>query len=329
MLVYLVKSFAIFSIMTTPHHVRGFHRRFEFRLASNAIAQLRASLWMHRRFVSFLLGAVFILSWLSTPAQATQVQIQPTTPQLGDTLSVFIQPSSAGADAPSVLFNQKTYPSFPVGENRFRALLPTTPLDRAGRLEIQVNGGGETRNLAVELRDRSFPTQRIWVEGGGSGGTEYEFSRVDAFKQLVTPEKFWNGAFLRPAAGGVTSEYGIRRYYNGVFAQDYYHRGVDYGGGTGAPVVAPAAGRVVLVGREADGFRLHGNTVGIDHGQGVASIFLHLSRIDVQEGQFVEAGTRLGAIGATGSATGPHLHWGLYVHGSAVDPVPWRYDGFE
>jgi murein DD-endopeptidase MepM/ murein hydrolase activator NlpD len=93
--------------------------------------------------------------------------------------------------------------------------------------------------------------------------------------------------------------------------------------------VAPAAGRIALVGREAEGFEIHGDTVGIDHGQGVTSIYLHLSRIDVQEGDMVQAGQVIGAVGSTGASTGPHLHWGLYVHGQSIDPVPWRYEGVE
>ena len=104
---------------------------------------------------------------------------------------------------------------------------------------------------------------------------------------------------------------------------------MDYAAGTGAPVVTPAAGYIRLVGRVSEGFELHGNTVGIDHGQGLLSIMIHLSRIDVNEGDFVRAGQRVGAIGSTGAATGPHLHWGLYMNQVAVDPVPWRYDGFE
>ncbi|MBA3924314.1 MAG: M23 family metallopeptidase, partial [Nostocaceae cyanobacterium] len=123
--------------------------------------------------------------------------------------------------------------------------------------------------------------------------------------------------------------YGVRRYYNGKFANDYYHRGVDYAGGTGSPIIAPAAGRVVLVGRVSQGFRIHGNCVGIDHGQGVTSIYLHMSRINVREGDLVKPGTVLGAVGSTGAATGPHLHWGLYVNGLSVDPVPWRTNGFN
>lgn len=224
----------------------------------------------------------------------------------------------------------KTYAMFAMGNGRYRALLPTTPLDSPGSVNLQVNAAGQTKILSVQLRDRDFPTQRIWLgEGGGPEGTDYEFDKVDAFKALVTPEKFWSGPFLRPSQGEVSTVYGVQRYYNGEFARDYYHRGVDYAAATGAPVVAPAAGRVALVGRVAEGFELHGNTIGIDHGQGVLSIMIHLSQIDVKEGDMVRAGQRIGAVGSTGISTGPHLHWGLYVNGQSVDPVPWRTTGFE
>lgn len=276
-----------------------------------------------------LTGAIAIaVAIAAEPAIALQVSVTPPNPQLGDTLSAIVQldnPSSS----PSVAMNGKTYPIFSLGGSRYRALLPTTPLDRPGAIAVQIQGDGQTRNLSIQLRDRSFPTQRIRVAGGGDNATELELARVAAFKALVTPEKLWNGPFLRPTTGAVSTEFGVRRYYNGVFASDYYHRGVDYAASAGTPVVAPAAGRVALVGREAEGFRLHGNTVGIDHGQGVVSIFLHLSRIGVKEGDFVNAGQQIGTVGATGAATGPHLHWGLYVHGQAIDPVPWRYGGIE
>jgi len=85
----------------------------------------------------------------------------------------------------------------------------------------------------------------------------------------------------------------------------------------------------VLVGREVDGFLVNGNIVGIDHGQGVTTAYLHLSRINVKEGDFVQPGQVIGAIGATGAATGPHLHWGMYVNGLSIDPVPWRTSEFE
>ena len=270
-----------------------------------------------------------ILSF-ALPVQALQVVVTPANPQLGDTLSVIIQVDGNGGETPKVSLQQKNYPAFPIGNGRFRALLPTTPLEKPGARLLQVAGDGQVQNLSVQVRDRDFPTQSIWLPPGkDTEGTDAEFDRVDAFKALVTPEKFWDGKLLRPNSGEITTIYGVRRYYNGVFAQDYYHRGVDYAGAYGSPVVAPAAGRVSLVGRESQGFKIHGNVVGIDHGQGVASILMHLSRIDVKEGDVVKAGQVIGALGSTGASTGPHLHWGLYVHGQSVDPVPWRLQGVE
>jgi murein DD-endopeptidase MepM/ murein hydrolase activator NlpD len=268
---------------------------------------------------------------IAEPGRSLEVRVSPTNPQLGDTLSVTIETENNGGEIPQVLAQEDEIDAFAVGSNRFRALVPTTPLDRPGRWVIQVSGEGQTRNIAVWVSDRNFPTQSIWLPPGKDNlqGTDYEFDRVAEFKALVTPERFWNGPFLRPNGGTVTTIYGVRRYYNGVFAENYYHRGVDYAGGYGSPVVAPAAGRIALVGRESDGFEIHGNTVGIDHGQGVTSIMLHLNRIDVREGQMVRAGEVIGGVGSTGASTGPHLHWGLYVHGQAVDPVPWRFEGVE
>ncbi|MEO1210764.1 MAG: M23 family metallopeptidase [Cyanobacteria bacterium J06638_20] len=275
-----------------------------------------------------LIGAITFTLTLLTPAQAQNVIITPSSPHLGDTISVTLQTEDGKAS--SIEYDGATYPSYEIGENRYRALLPTTPLDQPGRKEIRFTLNGEDRRFAVELRNRSFSTQHIRVGSGTStSATDHEIQRLREFRETATPDKFWNGPLARPADGRVTSEYGVRRYYNGVFAENYYHRGVDYAGGTGASVYAPAAGEVVVVGRVSDGFRVNGNTVAIDHGQGVGSVLIHLSRIDVAEGDRVQQGQVIGGIGATGLATGPSVHWGLYVNGKAVDPVPWRNQGFE
>ncbi|MEO0533429.1 MAG: M23 family metallopeptidase [Cyanobacteria bacterium P01_A01_bin.123] len=297
-------------------------------LRQQLFSSLRYRLWL--AFASTL--AILVVFASHQPAQAYQVEVSPSSPQLGDTLAVVIRTEQANrGTAPTITVGDRQYPSFPIGGDRFRTLVPTSPVDQPGQLTLQIDGAESTRNIAVNLRNRSFPTQRVTLAPGRAGleGTDYEFRRLAELKALVTPEQYWNGPMTRPSSGQVSSVYGVRRYYNGVFAQDYYHRGVDYAAPTGSPAVAPAAGRVVLVGRVADGFQLNGNTVGIDHGQGVASVFIHLSQIDVNEGDFVQAGQRVGAIGSTGFASGPNLHWGLYVNQVAVDPVPWRYDGIE
>ncbi|MEA5450807.1 M23 family metallopeptidase [Leptolyngbya sp. CCNP1308] len=274
-------------------------------------------------------GSVAVL--VSRPAQAYDVVLNPTAPELGDTISVIAIPRTPASTQPKVTVDDSLeYPTFPISGNRFRALVPTSPLNPPGRMVIRVIGTGETRNLAVGLKNRNFPTQRITLSPSQSDlGTQHEFDRVAAFKNIVSPERYWNGPMVRPNQGRPSTQYGVRRYYNGVFAQDYYHRGLDYASPTGSPVAAPAAGRIALVGRVSDGFELHGNTVGIDHGQGVLSIMIHLSRIDVNEGDMVQAGQVVGAVGSTGASTGPHLHWGLYVHGVCVDPGPWSSRGFE
>ncbi|MBD2595537.1 M23 family metallopeptidase [Nostoc spongiaeforme FACHB-130] len=285
-----------------------------------------------RHAKNFLSGIFISLPLTSAlPAAALQVQLSPSNPQLGDTLSVMIDVTQENSQQPTVVVGEKTYPAFAVAPNKYRAFIPTTPLETAGNRTLKIAGDGQIKNLTVQLRSRKFPIQRITLPPGKSadGATEHELKRVAAFKALQTPEKYWNGKFLAPSKARISTIYGVRRYYNGKFAKDYYHRGVDYAGAAGSPVTAPASGRVALVGTVSQGFRVHGNVVGIDHGQGVTSIFLHLSRINVKEGDFVKAGQLIGAVGSTGASTGPHLHWGLYVNGQSVDPVPWRTQIFQ
>ena len=265
---------------------------------------------------------------IASSAKALEVQIRPQAPQLGDTISVIVTTDNPNI-APSVTVNQKNYPLFK-SQEKYRAFVPTSPLNSPGKMTVKVQGDNKTSNIGVWLKNRTFPTQRIWLSGKASRpATQLELDRVSAFKKLVTPQKFWQGSLMRPNANRVSTGFGIRRYYNNVFAQNYYHKGVDYAGGYGSPVVAPAAGQVRLVGREDAGFHVHGNVVGIDHGQGVLSILMHLQDIEVTEGSMVKAGQRIGTIGSTGASTGPHLHWGLYVNEVAVDPVPWRFEGIE
>ena len=264
---------------------------------------------------------------LGLPVQALEVQVLPKNPQLGDTISVVIEANASEKTSnPTVTVGEKTYPAFEISPRKYRSFVPTTPLEKAGVRTIKISEDGQEQNLSVKVRDRKFPVQRITLPPGKAGvnATEYELKRVAELKALQTPEKYWHGIFLTPNTGRTSTKYGVRRYYNGEFAKDYYHRGQDYAGAAGSTVITPAAGRVALVGKVSQGFRVHGNVVGIDHGQGVISIFMHLSRIDVKEGDFVQAGQKIGAVGSTGASTGPHLHWGLYVNGQSVDPLPWK-----
>lgn len=145
--------------------------------------------------------------------------------------------------------------------------------------------------------------------------------RAETFA-VFTPAKLWSGAFIVPAAGSITATFGDGRSYNGGPVSSR-HSGTDFGADEGAPVVAAATGRVAFAGYLAT----RGNSVIIDHGAGVFTGYHHMSRIDVAIGQDLVLGQQVGAVGATGLATGPHLHWELIVGGINVDPLPWTQPG--
>lgn len=294
-----------------------------------------AKLVLFRNWQYTLLGGVVltIVLWsaVKLPGMALNARFTPSNPRLGETLVVNITPSPGKTTTPTIKVGGKTYRAFNIGANRFRAMIPTTPLEQPGDRTLTIAANPETTALKIPVADRQFKTQRITLTGGKGGleATEMEIDKVTAFKAIVSPDKLWDGNFIAPNDGRTSSPFGVRRYYNGKLATDYYHRGLDYAGGYGSAVVAPAAGRVVLVGYEKKGFRVHGNVVGLDHGQGVVSIFMHLSKIAVEEGEMLEPGDRIGSIGSTGASTGPHLHWGLYVNAVSVDPVQWRLNSID
>jgi murein DD-endopeptidase MepM/ murein hydrolase activator NlpD len=267
---------------------------------------------------------------VANPAIPLQSRLVSTSLRIGDTAAIQIQVDSPNSQ-PTVRLNGKSYAAFALGSNRYRTFIPSTPLEKPGVRDVQITADGKTQNVPVTFTTRSFRTQRINLPPGKAGvqATDHELKRVAALKALVTPTKYWNGAFRAPSTAPTSTPFGVKRYYNGKFASDYYHRGLDYAGATGSAVTAPAGGKVVLVGFVKDGFKVHGNCVGVDHGQGVVSIFMHLNRVDVAEGEVVKTGDLLGGIGSTGASTGPHLHWGLYVNAVAVEPLQWLNNSFE
>ncbi len=144
-----------------------------------------------------------------------------------------------------------------------------------------------------------------------------ELAQIDAARRQMSKIDGWRQRFIWPAKGRISGVFGSQRIYAGEPGAP--HNGVDVAGGAGAPVVAPADGVVVLAAESP--FTLEGHLVMVDHGMGLSSAFLHLSRIDVKRGQAVKQGDPIGAIGMTGRATGPHLHWGLRWREARLDPA--------
>lgn len=152
--------------------------------------------------------------------------------------------------------------------------------------------------------------------------TKPEDEQWSALAAPATPDKFWQGIFTAPVdpvfADCWPSHYGSRRSYN-ESDYIYFHTGLDFCGGVGDAIYAPASGIVVFAGQLA----VRGNATMIDHGWGVYSGFMHQTEILVNEGDHVEQGQLIGRVGATGRVTGPHLHWEVFVGGIQVDPLDW------
>lgn len=142
-----------------------------------------------------------------------------------------------------------------------------------------------------------------------------EAAQVWKARQRLRPEADFLVGFQWPAKGPITGVYGSQRVFNGVPKRPHF--GLDIAGPVGTPVYAPAPGKVSLTHRE---MYYSGGTLVIDHGQGISSTFIHLSKIHVQEGQFVKTGERIADIGATGRVTGPHLDWRINWFDQKLDP---------
>lgn len=184
------------------------------------------------------------------------------------------------------------------------------------------NGQSVSRDIAIARR--SWPIERVNVPLRGSVPSETfmavrrpELAAIEAARALRSESLGWTQSFVWPVKGRVSGRFGAQRIYQGV--PGAYHSGLDIAPGAGVPYVAPADGVVVLAASKP--FTLEGNLVIIDHGMGLNSAFLHSSRLAVKEGDRVRQGQLIGYVGATGRASGPHLHWSLKWQDARLDPL--------
>ena len=183
------------------------------------------------------------------------------------------------------------------------------------------DGSNALHNFAIS--DKAYETQRLTVKDKRKvEPTAEDLKRID--KERVEMDKalaHWNAALITeslhldlPVEGRLSSSFGLRRFFNEQPRAP--HSGLDISAPVGTPIKAPAAGRVILTGD----FFFNGNGLFIDHGQGLVTMYGHMSRIDVKEGDEVKRGQVIGAVGMTGRVTGPHLHWGVSLNDARVNP---------
>jgi murein DD-endopeptidase MepM/ murein hydrolase activator NlpD len=199
--------------------------------------------------------------------------------------------------------------------------LPLSLEPGTATLQVTTPSGVE-RDISIEVHAHAYREQRLTVKKSYVDLSQEQLNRVIADRKIIDAalqdfrEVPMTGVRLVvPADGPKSSSFGLRRFFNDKPRSP--HSGMDIAAPQGAIVVAAGAGIVTATGD----YYFNGNTVFVDHGQGFVTMYCHLSKIGVDDGQVVGAGEQIGEVGSTGRVTGAHLHFGTYLNGNAVDPA--------
>lgn len=225
-----------------------------------------------------------------------------------------------GPEAPSVRYQDK--PVLVVREEgrRWIAIVGIPLKSATGPQSLAVNDG---RRLSFLVQPKHYREQHIKLKNGRQVNPlaedmvriNRELAEQTQAYQTFSPVLPSNLLFDKPVQGPLSSPFGLRRFFNGEERNP--HSGLDFAVGASTPIKAPAAGKVILIGN----YFFNGNTVFVDHGQGLISMFCHMSKVDVKLGQSLPRGGIVGRVGATGRATGPHMHWNVSLNDARVDPA--------
>jgi murein DD-endopeptidase MepM/ murein hydrolase activator NlpD len=227
--------------------------------------------------------------------------------------------------SPEGMIGSNVLEFIPVSLGRWKAIVPIDFMQKAETLKITVSYPLlKTWSFQSEIKvlEGDYPKEYLKVAPKHVSPSPKDLKRIRAEQVILnriysekTPTIFWTEKYQIPVDSSVTSPFGVKRIYNGEL--NGYHKGLDLRAPTGTPIYAPKRGKIVLT---KDLFYT-GNTVLIDHGWGIYTLYAHLSAISVKEGQIVEVGTQLGLSGSTGRSTGPHLHWGASIGSIKVNPL--------
>ena len=273
-----------------------------------------------------LAALVLVLPLLSAPpAGALEVRVTPPSPRQGD-VAVILLAGARGAREVEGSLGSRPLRFFAYGDEHAGLVgvdLDAKPGKTAWRVGI-IDDAGTPRKASghVVTRSRKFSVERLTLpvpmvdlDPEVERRVAAEAARLRTLYATTSPERLWHGRFIRPVGGVGTGEgFGSRRIINGRPRMP--HSGVDFAAERGTPVVASNRGRVSLTGE----FFFAGRFVVLDHGLGLYTLYYHLDRVDVAEGAVIERGEAIGLVGATGRATGPHLHWGAQLGSARVDP---------
>jgi murein DD-endopeptidase MepM/ murein hydrolase activator NlpD len=269
----------------------------------------------------------FLLSALPVKAASLEVLLSTPSPLPGESLRL-IADGVTPTEKTRVVFSKGFYPLFTIGPDAQRALigirLDAVPGDYDYKIQQYMKRVGKWETISegsIEIASRTFVTENVNFSSEKNALMKWEkqeSARIRKLLMTVTPDQHWEGTFDFPVEGPIIGEFGLKRLRNNK-VEAGFHKGYDIKAKTGTPILSPAAGTVLM----AASLKAHGKTVLVNHGQGVMTIYLHMNSMSVVPDQKVVKGQKLGTVGSTGLSTAPHVHWGLYVHGVAVDAKPW------
>lgn len=280
------------------------------------------------RRAGFRLALLSLLSAVPSqaePVDALRIEAVARALQPGELVLLTIT-AAAATDPPTVRALGRLVPVTPAAPRVWRALvgldLTVKPGSYSATATARAGGATVTARHPLQIMPKTFATRTLSVDPAFVEPPVAELPRIQReaarLRELWTmsgPAARWAGAFIRPVPDEANSRFGSRSIFNGKPRSP--HTGADFSSPAGRPVKAPNTGRVIL----AEPLYFSGNTVVIDHGLGLLSLFAHLSALDVSEGVDVESGAVIGRVGATGRVTGPHLHWAVRVGGARIDPL--------
>jgi len=243
-----------------------------------------------------------------------------TTPVPG---GIAVIPLPANADPATAHYHDKQV-LITKTDDKLVAVIGLPLASKPGRHYLEVTDRqGKTLNLGFQVEDKVYEEQHITIKDKRKVNPEKrDMERItresEQIKQALrhwSPEEDVVIEFRKPVNGPTSSPFGLRRFFNEQARKP--HSGLDIAAPEGTPIQSPAPGTVLDTGD----FFFNGNTVLLDHGQGLVTMYCHMSKIDVTPGQTVNTGDKLGEIGMTGRVTGPHLHWGVSLNDARIDPV--------
>ncbi len=229
---------------------------------------------------------------------------------------------TCNSETTSARMGERTVPLFKQENGDWLGLMPIPATQAPGPEKIMFSSDAQPEEQTADLTvvNAHFATQNVNLTPriANLHNTPEEMDILKGFRQNLTDLRYWQDRFIEPVPGCMISPFGVRRYRNHKPTGEY-HGGVDLRAAPGTPVRAAADGRVKF----AQLITVLGNTVGLDHGQGVETIYMHMEKLAVEPGTMVKQGDVLGYVGTTGRSSGPHLHWTLYVNAVQVNPAQW------